>query len=184
MKKVLKALVLPLALTLWFVPQTALAQHDDMSASEEAAAPTIVGVAASNEDFSTLVTAVQAAELVGTLEGEGPFTVFAPTNEAFGKLPEGTVESLVQPENKEQLTSILTYHVVAGEFNAEAVINAINSSGGSFTIPTVQGGELTATLEDGKVILTDSQGNKSTVIMTDVAASNGIIHVIDTVVLP
>lgn len=184
MKKLLNTLALSLLLTLGFGPVTALAQHEDEAASEEAASASVVGVAASNADFSTLVAAVKAAELVETLDGEGPFTVFAPTNEAFGKLPEGTVESLVQPENKEALTSILTYHVVAGEFSAEDVINAINSSDGAFTIQTVQGGELTATLENGKVVLTDSQGNQSTVIMTDVAASNGIIHVIDTVVMP
>ena len=183
MKKFFQTLGLAFLLTIGFGPVTALAQHDESGAAEEAPA-SVVGVAASNEDFSTLVAAVKAAELVETLDGEGPFTVFAPTNEAFGKLPEGTVESLVQPENRETLTSILTYHVVAGEYNAEAVVNAINSSGGSFTIPTVQGGELVATLEDGKVVLTDAQGNRSTVIMTDVAASNGIIHVVDTVVLP
>ncbi|THD65843.1 fasciclin domain-containing protein [Robertkochia marina] len=183
MKKLFKTLMLPLVLTV-LVPLSVNAQHEDAGTEESAASATVVGVAASNADFSTLVTAVQAAELAETLSGEGPFTVFAPTNDAFGKLPEGTVESLVQPENKEQLTSILTYHVVAGEYNAEAVINAINSSGGSFMIQTVQGGELTASLEDGKVILTDAQGNRSTVVMTDVEASNGIIHVIDTVVMP
>lgn len=163
---------------------TAWAQHSDQSSAAEAAKASVVGIAASVDDFSTLVTAVKAAELVETLDGEGPFTVFAPTNEAFGKLPEGTVESLVKPENKETLTSILTYHVVAGAFDAAAVIEAINNSGGSFVIPTVQGGELTATLSDGKVMLTDAQGNSATVIKTDVPAANGIIHVIDTVVLP
>lgn len=146
--------------------------------------PTIVGVAAGNENFSTLVAAVQAAELVDVLNSEGPFTVFAPVNAAFEKLPEGTVETLLKPENKEMLTSILTYHVVAGEFKAADVIAAINDNDGSFTIPTVQEGVITATIEDGKVILTDAKGNKSTVVLTDVAASNGVIHAIDTVVMP
>lgn len=146
--------------------------------------PTIVGVAASNENFSTLVAAVKAAELVETLEGEGPFTVFAPTNDAFAKLPAGTVDNLLKPENKATLTAVLTYHVVAGEFKAAAVIEAINANNGSYTVPTVQGGSLTASLSDGKVVLTDENGNKSTVIMADVEASNGVIHAIDTVVMP
>lgn len=180
----MKVSLMSLVLILGFGQLTALAQHSDQAAAESAAKASVVGIAASLDDFSTLVTAVKAAELVETLDGEGPFTVFAPTNEAFGKLPEGTVESLVQPENKEMLTAILTYHVVAGEYNAAAVIEAINNSGGSFTIPTVQGGTLTATLSDGNVIITDAQGNSATVVQADVDASNGIIHVIDKVVLP
>jgi len=111
---------------------------------------TIVEIAVGNENFSTLVTALTAAGLVETLSSEGPFTVFAPTNDAFGKLPEGTVPTLVMPENKEMLSGILTYHVVSGEFMAADVVNAINENGGSFTIPTVQGEELIATLEGEK----------------------------------
>ncbi|NEV93483.1 fasciclin domain-containing protein [Psychroflexus sp. YR1-1] len=145
---------------------------------------TVVEIAVGNEDFSTLVTAVQAAELVETLNSEGPFTVFAPTNAAFAKLPEGTVATLVEPENKEKLTSILTYHVVSGEFMAADVVAAINDNGGSFVIPTVQGEELTATLKGESVVLTDANGNKSTVVMADVDASNGVIHAIDAVVMP
>ncbi|MAD98137.1 MAG: beta-Ig-H3/fasciclin [Flavobacteriaceae bacterium] len=145
---------------------------------------TIVSVAASNENFTTLVAAVKAAGLVNVLNGDGPFTVFAPVNSAFGKLPKGTVESLLKPENKKTLTSILTYHVVAGKFDAKAVVGAIKANNGKFTIKTVQGGTLTASLKDGKVILTDTKGNTSTVIITDVAASNGIVHAIDTVVMP
>jgi uncharacterized surface protein with fasciclin (FAS1) repeats len=145
---------------------------------------TIVGVAASNDNFTTLVAAVKAADLVSTLNSEGPFTVFAPTNAAFAKLPEGTVETLLKAENKGTLTSILTYHVVAGEFKAAAVLEAIEKNNGSFTIPTVNGEKLTASLRDGKVVLKDSKGNYSTVIMTDVDASNGVIHAIDTVVMP
>lgn len=145
---------------------------------------TIVGVAAGNKNFSTLVAAVKAAGLVDVLNSEGPFTVFAPTNDAFGKLPEGTIATLLKAENKELLTAILTYHVVAGKFVAKDVLKAIADNGGKFVIKTVQGNALTASLKDGKVILTDAKGNVSTVIMTDVAASNGVIHAIDTVVMP
>jgi uncharacterized surface protein with fasciclin (FAS1) repeats len=146
--------------------------------------PTIVGVAASNENFSTLVAAVKAAGLVETLNSEGPFTVFAPTNEAFAKLPKGTVESLLKTENKETLTSILTYHVVAGKFMAKDVLKAIEDNNGKFTITTVNGEELVAHIMDGKVMLKDAKGNSSTIVLTDVAASNGVIHAIDSVVMP
>lgn len=144
----------------------------------------IVGVAAGNDAFSTLVTAVTAAGLVETLSGEGPFTVFAPTNDAFAKLPEGTVASLLTPESKDALTSILTYHVVAGKFEAAAVIEAIQANDGAFIVDTVQGGQITLSLNAGNVILTDANGNTSTVVIADVAASNGVIHAIDTVVMP
>lgn len=146
--------------------------------------PTIVSIAAGNENFTTLVAAVKAADLVSTLNSDGPFTVFAPVNAAFEKLPEGTVASLLKPENKETLTAVLTYHVVKGEFKAADVIAAIKKNNGSFTVKTVQGGSLTASITDGNVILTDAKGNTSTVVMTDVDASNGIIHAIDTVVMP
>ncbi|WP_439132654.1 fasciclin domain-containing protein [Polaribacter sp.] len=145
---------------------------------------TIIGVAASNENFTTLVAAVKAAGLVETLNGDGPFTVFAPVNSAFDKLPEGTLDSLLKPENKKLLTSILTYHVVAGEFKAKDVLAAIKANNGKFNIKTVQGSSLTASLKDGKVILKDDKGNMSTVIITDVTASNGVVHAIDTVVMP
>ena len=147
-------------------------------------AANIVGVAVSNENFTTLVAAVKAAGLEETLSGTGPFTVFAPVNSAFDKLPAGTVEGLLKPENKDALTSILTYHVVAGKFTAHDVVKAIEANNGSFTIPTVQGGALIATLRDGSVILTDVNGNSSKVVLTDVAASNGVIHAIDSVVMP
>lgn len=146
--------------------------------------PTIVGVAAANENFSTLVAAVKAAGLVETLNGEGPFTVFAPVNGAFDKLPDGTVSGLLKPESKEVLTALLTYHVVAGKFMAADVVKAIGENNGKFSIPTVQGGTLVASLSDGKVILTDEKGNSSTILITDVAASNGVIHAVDTVVMP
>lgn len=145
---------------------------------------TIVDVAVGNENFSTLVTAVKAAGLVETLSSEGPFTVFAPTNDAFNKLPAGTVENLLKPENLEKLKSVLTYHVVAGKFEAAAVIDAINKNNGKFTVTTVQGGKIDLSLKDGKVVLTDANGKTSTVAIADVAASNGVIHAIDTVVMP
>jgi len=151
---------------------------------EEETTPNIVEVASGNEAFSTLVTAVSTAGLVETLSGEGPFTVFAPTNDAFGKLPEGTVESLLKPETKDALTGILTYHVVAGKFEAAAVIDAINSNNGTYTVTTVQGGSIDLSLNDGNVILTDAKGGTATVVIPDVAASNGVIHAIDTVVMP
>ncbi len=145
---------------------------------------TIVEVAAGNKDFSTLVAAVKAADLVATLSSEGPFTVFAPTNAAFAKLPAGTVDGLLEPEAKGTLTAVLTYHVVAGEFKAAAVIEAIKKNKGKFEITTVQGGKLIASLKGKNVILTDEKGNVATVVIADVAASNGVIHAIDTVVMP
>ena len=146
--------------------------------------PTIVGVAAGNDAFSTLVAAVKAAGLVETLSSEGPFTVFAPTNDAFAALPEGTVPSLLKPEAKATLTAVLTYHVVAGEFKAADVVKAIKNGGGKFTVKTVQGQDITLSLDGGNVILTDANGGKSTVIIPDVPASNGVIHAIDSVIMP
>lgn len=146
--------------------------------------PNIVGVASGDSVFATLVAAVGAAELAETLSGDGPFTVFAPTNAAFGLLPAGTVENLLKPENKATLASILTYHVVAGKFEAAAVIEQINSNGGKFEVTTVQGGKIVLSLADGNVILTDEKGANSTVVIADVAASNGVIHAIDAVVMP
>jgi uncharacterized surface protein with fasciclin (FAS1) repeats len=145
---------------------------------------TIVDVAVGSSDHTTLVAAVKAADLVTTLQSAGPFTVFAPTNAAFAKLPQGTVETLLKAENKATLAKILTYHVVAGNFNAAAVVKAITAAKGSLSLTTVSGGILIASLKDGKVILTDENGGVATVIVTDLAASNGVIHVIDTVVLP
>jgi uncharacterized surface protein with fasciclin (FAS1) repeats len=159
-------------------------QETTQEVAEEVITPNIVEVAAGNEAFSTLVTAVTAADLAETLSGEGPFTVFAPTNEAFAKLPAGTLESLLEEEGKNALTGILTYHVVPGKFEAADVIEAINSNGGTYTVTTVQGDSIELSLEDGSVVLTDVTGGSATVIITDVAASNGVIHAIDTVVMP
>ena len=157
---------------------------EEVPEAKEMEAKTIVGVAADNENFTTLVAAVTAADLVRTLNSAGPFTVFAPVNAAFDKLPEGTLATLLMPENKEMLTSILTYHVVSGTFTAAAVIKAITDNDGKFAVKTVQGGILTASLLEGKVILTDTKGNVSTVVIADVAASNGIVHAIDSVIMP
>jgi uncharacterized surface protein with fasciclin (FAS1) repeats len=162
------------------VVETEVAEvSNEMAMSEVQETPTIVGVAAGNENFSTLVAAVKAADLVDALNGEGP-----PTNAAFAELPEGTVASLLMPENKSTLAGILTYHVVAGKFEAAAVIDAINSNEGKFTVDTLNGGQITLSLNDGKVILTDANGGTSTVVIADVAASNGVIHAIDSVVMP
>jgi uncharacterized surface protein with fasciclin (FAS1) repeats len=150
----------------------------------EEVTPNIVEVASANDNFSTLVAAVVAADLAETLSGEGPFTVFAPTNDAFAKLPEGTVDTLLLPESKDQLTGILTYHVVSGKFEAAAVVDAITNNDGKFTVTTVQGGTIDLSLNDGNVVLTDANGGTATVVIADVAASNGVIHAIDTVVMP
>jgi len=144
----------------------------------------IVDVAASSNDHTTLVAAVKAAGLVETLKGKGPFTVFAPTNGAFDKLPAGAVENLLKPENKSKLSAVLTYHVVSGNLDAKAVMAAIKKGNGTATLTTVGGGQLTAAVEGGKVMLTDENGGKSVVTATDLKSSNGVIHVIDTVVMP
>ena len=145
---------------------------------------TVVDVAVGSKDHSTLVVAVKAADLVSTLQGKGPFTVFAPTNEAFGKLPKGTVENLLKTENKATLAKILTYHVVAGNLDAAAVVKAIKDGNGKVTLKTVSGGTLNASLKNGKVILTDEKGGIATVTATDLKAGNGVVHVIDTVLMP
>ncbi|OAB29196.1 Uncaracterized surface protein containing fasciclin (FAS1) repeats [Flavobacterium fryxellicola] len=144
----------------------------------------IVEVASGNADFSTLVAAVKAAGLVETLSGEGPFTVFAPNNAAFDKLPAGTVDGLLKPESVDKLKAVLTYHVVSGKFDAATVIDAINKNNGKYTVTTVQGGTIVLSLKDGNVMLTDANGGTATVVLADVAASNGVIHAIDTVVMP
>jgi uncharacterized surface protein with fasciclin (FAS1) repeats len=143
----------------------------------------IVSNAVNSKDHTTLVAAVQAADLATTLQGEGPFTVFAPTNAAFDKLPAGTVETLLKPENKTMLQSVLTYHVVAGKYSADDIVKAIKTGNGKATFTTVNGAKLTAMLKGKKVQLMDGAGNISTVTIADVNQSNGVIHVIDAVVL-
>ncbi len=144
----------------------------------------IIENAVNSADHTTLVAAVQAAGLVETLSGAGPFTVFAPTNDAFAKLPAGTVETLLKPENKDQLTKILTCHVVGAKAMAADVLGMIKADGGAHKVGTAGGCELTLTTADGKVMVTDEMGNMATVTIADVAQSNGVIHVIDTVLLP
>lgn len=144
----------------------------------------IVENAVNSKDHTTLVAAVKAAGLVETLQSAGPFTVFAPTNDAFSKLPGGTVETLLKPENKSMLTGILTYHVVAGKINASELVRRIKEGNGKAELTTVAGGKLTASLKGKNVVITDEKGGMSTVTTADVNQSNGVIHVVDAVVLP
>ncbi|MBE7733247.1 fasciclin domain-containing protein [Devosia faecipullorum] len=144
----------------------------------------IIENAVNSADHTTLVAAVQAASLVETLSGPGPFTVFAPVNAAFEALPAGTVETLLMPENKDQLTGVLTYHVIAGDIHSADLVKMINDNGGSYKAATVQGGELTFSLDGDMVKITDANGGTATVTIADVDQSNGVIHVIDAVLLP
>ena len=144
----------------------------------------IIENAVNSKDHTTLVAAVKAAGLVETLQGKGPFTVFAPTNAAFDKLPKGTVETLLKPENKKMLQTILTYHVVAGKMNASDIAAAIKKGGGKATLKTVSGGTLTAWMKGSSLYITDENGNSAKVTIADVNQSNGVIHVIDNVVTP
>ena len=145
---------------------------------------TIVENAVNSPIHKTLVAAVKAGGLVDTLNSPGPFTVFAPTDDAFAKLPAGTVETLVKPENKDALVKILTYHVVVGRISAKQLENMIKKGGGKATLKTVQGEDLTATISGGKIVLTDARGGVATVMTADVFQSNGVIHVIDAVLMP
>jgi len=144
----------------------------------------IIENAVNSKDHTTLVAAVKAAGLVETLEGTGPFTVFAPTNEAFNKLPAGTVDNLVKPENKATLTKILTYHVVAGKYNASDLAKMIKAGNGKAELTTVQGGKLWVMMKGKKIAIKDEKGGMSYVTIKDVNQSNGVIHVIDTVLMP
>ena len=145
---------------------------------------TIVDNASRANSLTTLVAAVKAAGLVDTLSGAGPFTVFAPTNDAFARLPAGTVDTLLRPENKPMLQSVLTYHVVPGRVSAAQLIGKIKAGGGMAKLKTVQGGTLTARLIGGKVVLTDAKGGRATVTQADVYQSNGVVHVTNAVSLP
>ena len=144
----------------------------------------IVDNAVNSADHTTLVAAVKAAGLVGTLKSKGPFTVFAPTNAAFDKLPAGTVETLLKPENKGMLTNILTYHVLAGKFDANAIQKKISAGHGKASLKTVNGGILTAWMDGDTLVLTDEKGGQSRVTIANVHQSNGVIHVVDSVLLP
>lgn len=144
----------------------------------------IIENASQSKDHTTLVAAVKAAGLVDTLEGKGPFTVFAPTNEAFDKLPKGTVDSLLKPDMKDTLTKVLTYHVVAGDLDSRAIAKMIQDGHGKAMLTTVEGEPLTASMKGSRLVLTDAKGGTATVTIPDVHQSNGVIHVIDTVLMP
>jgi uncharacterized surface protein with fasciclin (FAS1) repeats len=177
--------VMALAAVFAFSCIAAHAQKDpDVGGAPMYATKNIVQNAVNSQDHTTLVAAVKAGGLVDTLEGPGPFTVFAPTNEAFAKLPAGTVDNLLKPENKDTLVKILTYHVVAGKITAKDLKKQIKAGGGKAVLKTVQGGSLTATWQGGKIVLTDEKGGTSTVTIADVFQSNGVIHVVDSVLLP
>lgn len=169
MKKLI--LILTIAMTVAF-SQRANAQE------------TIVDVAVGNEDFSTLVTALKAADLVSALQGDGPFTVFAPTNSAFNKIDSNTLSSLLESDNKEALANILKYHVVAGKLSATDVVAALKEGNGKVELKALNGEVLTVMQKDEKIWLMDGKGNYSEIVATDVMAGNGVIHVIDTVVMP
>jgi len=178
----MKALLLSAAL---LFTATTFAQTDPMvGGAAMYPAKNIVENAVNSADHTTLVAAVKAAGLVETLEGDGPFTVFAPTNKAFDKLPSGTVETLLKPENKAKLTAVLTYHVIAGKIDSKMLMDWITKGGGSYTAKTVQGGELKFWMKGKHLMLTDEMGNTAKITIADVYQKNGVIHVIDTVLLP
>ncbi|MAJ50212.1 MAG: beta-Ig-H3/fasciclin [Flammeovirgaceae bacterium] len=152
--------------------------------SNKTVSNTIVDVAVSNKDFSTLVTALKAADLVGALQGDGPFTVFAPTNDAFAKIDSKALSSLLEEENKNTLANILTYHVIAGKLAATDVVTALEKGNGSVVLTALNGEAITVMQKDGKIWLKDTNDNYSEITATDVIADNGVIHVINTVVMP
>ncbi len=168
-----------------FIPATAVEKTVNVGGAAMYPSKNIIQNAVNSKDHTTLVAAVKAAGLVDTLEGTGPFTVFAPTNMAFGKLPAGTVESLVKPENKATLTKILTYHVVPGRLTAASLMKSVKAGGGMAHLKTVEGEDLTVEQSGpGRLAVTDAKGDVSTITIADVLQSNGVIHVIDTVLLP
>jgi len=185
--EIMKSKIAVLLLTVVALTATsALAGDKNPVVGGQAMYPTkdIIDNAVNSADHTTLVAAVKAAGLVDTLKGPGPFTVFAPTNEAFAKLPAGTVESLLKPENKDALTKILTYHVVAGRLSAMDLRKQIKAGNGQAELKTVSGGTLTAMMQGKNIVLKDEKGGMSTITIPNVFQSNGVIHVVDTVVLP
>jgi uncharacterized surface protein with fasciclin (FAS1) repeats len=166
------------------LPVTAQEQTKNVGGAPMYASKTIVENAVNSKDHTTLVAAVKAAGLVETLQGKGPFTVFAPTNAAFSKLPAGTVDTLLKPENKAQLAGVLTYHVVPGKMTAQDLAMKVKEGGGKASFKTVQGETLTVTPSGSTLTITDQKGGTSTVSIADVMQSNGVIHVVDTVLLP
>jgi uncharacterized surface protein with fasciclin (FAS1) repeats len=171
-------------ITMAFTTQVYAQKNPMVGGAAMYATKDIVDNAVNSKDHTTLVAAVKAAGLVETLKGTGPFTVFAPTNAAFDKLPAGTVNNLVKPENKATLTKILTYHVVAGKMDSKAIAKAIKAGGGKAELKTVEGGKLWAWMEGKKLVLKDEKGGMSTVTIADVYQKNGVIHVVDTVLMP
>ncbi len=182
MKKVIISAVAIIALA--FTTQVHAQKNPMVGGAAMYASKDIVDNAVNSKDHTTLVAAVKAAGLVETLKGTGPFTVFAPTNEAFDKLPKGTVENLLKPENKATLTKILTYHVVAGKMGSKEIAEAIKKGNGKAVLTTVEGGKLWAWMEGKKLVLKDEKGGKSTVTIADVWQKNGVIYVVDTVLMP
>ncbi|WP_121666636.1 fasciclin domain-containing protein [Mesonia aquimarina] len=180
-KSVLKQTILAITILLsgFTYAQTKMVGGAEMYPSKN-----IVENAVNSKDHTTLVAAVKAAGLVETLQGEGPFTVFAPTNAAFEKLPNGTVETLLKPENKKMLQGILTYHVASGKWTAKKIMKMIKKNDGKFTFKTVNGEKLTAMMDGDMVKIKDVAGNVATVTIANVMQSNGVIHVVDTVLLP
>lgn len=181
-KTALRASLAALALATAATP--ALAKNPMVGGAAMSPTKTIVENAVNSREHTTLVAAVKAAGLVETLSGPGPFTVFAPTNAAFAKLPAGTVNTLVRPENKAALTSILTYHVVAGKMTTADLMRAIKQGGGKAVLTMVNGGSLTASMMGKRIMLTDAKGGMSNVTIANVMQSNGVIHVVDAVVMP
>ena len=174
-----------LALGFAFGSNAVVAQDNPMvGGAEMYKTKNIVENAVNSKDHTTLVAAVKAAGLVDTLTSAGPFTVFAPVNSAFDKLPAGTVETLLKPENKATLAKILTYHGVAGNLDAKSVMKAIKKGNGKAELTTVSGGKIWAMMDGKNVVIMDEKGGKSTVTIADVKQSNGVIHVVDSVLLP
>ena len=169
-----KVLFITATLALFLCAQTTKAQDSK----------DIVDIAVSVDDLSTLVTALKAADLVDALKGDGPFTVFAPVNSGFAKIDEATLNSLLEPANKEKLSAILTYHVVSGKLAATDVAKALESGNGKAELTTLNGGKITAVSKDGGIFLMDANGNYSKIAKTDVMATNGVIHIIEDVVMP
>ena len=184
MKKTVYATIAAAALALTSVTVLAQKADPEVGGAPMYATKTIVANASAAPNLSTLVTAVKAADLVDTLSGPGPFTVFAPTNDAFSKLPAGTLDTLTQPDNKAKLQDILKYHVVAGKIDAKKLMHDIKKGGGTAKLKTVQGEDLTFTMSGSSIQITDAKGGSAMVTTANVFQSNGVVHVIDSVLMP
>ena len=180
----LSALALGAMLSVSTIAGIAYAANPDVGGAPMFDTKNIIENAVNSKDHTTLVAAVKAAGLVDTLKGPGPFTVFAPTNAAFSQLPAGTVDTLLKPENKATLTKVLTYHVVPGRLDAKALAQQIQAGGGKATLKTASGGTLTAAMRGNDVVVMDEKGGAAVVTTADVYQSNGVIHVVDKVLLP